>query len=62
MLFEQPAEPEYPIDELGPGTAILRGMLRDRETAVMEGLFSVAAKSPFRHMITPGGFRMSRSP
>ena len=59
MLFGQPTEPEDLKNELGPGTAILRGLLKDRETAVMEGLFSVAAKSPFRHMVTPGGFRMS---
>jgi alkylated DNA repair protein (DNA oxidative demethylase) len=25
----------------------------------MEALFAVAAQSPFRHMVTPGGFRMS---
>jgi len=58
-LFED--TPEYPpLDEaLGPGTAILRGFATAVDTAMIEALFAVEAKSPFRHMITPGGFRMS---
>jgi alkylated DNA repair protein (DNA oxidative demethylase) len=56
-LFED--TPEAFHEDLGPGTAILPALARDREEAVMEALFSVAAESPFRHMITPGGFRMS---
>jgi alkylated DNA repair protein (DNA oxidative demethylase) len=58
-LFEELAEPESWIEDLGPGTAILRGMARDDETEIMAALFAVAAKSPFRHMVTPRGFRMS---
>jgi alkylated DNA repair protein (DNA oxidative demethylase) len=46
-------------ESLGPGTAILRGLALPSETAILEALFAVAATSPFRHMITPGGFRMS---
>jgi DNA oxidative demethylase len=46
-------------EDLGPGTAILRDMAKDRETEIMDALFSVAVRSPFRHMVTPGGFRMS---
>ena len=46
-------------ESLGPGTAILRGFALDREAAILDALSVVAAKSPFRHMVTPGGFRMS---
>lgn len=58
-LFEDLAESESLNEDLGPGTAILRDMAKDRETEIMDALFSVAARSPFRHMVTPGGFRMS---
>jgi len=58
-LFEDLTESESLNEELGPGTAILRGLARDRETEIMDALFSIAACSQFRHMVTPGGFRMS---
>jgi alkylated DNA repair protein (DNA oxidative demethylase) len=58
-LFEDLTESEPLNEDLGPGTAILRSMAKDRETEIMDALFSVAARSPFRHMVTPGGFRMS---
>jgi alkylated DNA repair protein (DNA oxidative demethylase) len=58
-LFEDLAESESLNEDLGPGTAILRDMAKDRETEIMDALFSVAVRSPFRHMVTPGGFRMS---
>jgi alkylated DNA repair protein (DNA oxidative demethylase) len=56
-LFEDLTESSN--EDLGPGTAILRDMAKDRETEIMDALFSVAVRSPFRHMVTPGGFRMS---
>jgi alkylated DNA repair protein (DNA oxidative demethylase) len=46
-------------ESLGPGAAILRGFARACEDDLYKALHSVAARSPFRHMITPGGFRMS---
>jgi len=58
-LFEDLTESESLNEDLGPGTAILRGLARDRETEIMDALFSIAACSQFRHMVTPGGFRMS---
>lgn len=58
-LFEDAVECTAPNENLGPGTAILRGFARADEASTMEALFAVAAKSPFRHMVTPGGFRMS---
>jgi DNA oxidative demethylase len=58
-LFEDLKESESLNEDLGPGTAILRDMAKDRDTEIMDALFSVAVRSPFRHMVTPGGFRMS---
>jgi alkylated DNA repair protein (DNA oxidative demethylase) len=47
------------IDRLGPGTAVLRGFASSCEDALIAALCQVTAAAPFRHMITPGGFRMS---
>jgi alkylated DNA repair protein (DNA oxidative demethylase) len=58
-LFEDISEQPALSESLGPGTAILRGFALEREGLLFDALFAVAAKSPFRHMITPGGFRMS---
>jgi alkylated DNA repair protein (DNA oxidative demethylase) len=58
-LFEDSPKCEALNENLGLGTAILRGFARVDEASTMEALFAVVAKSPFRHMVTPGGFRMS---
>ncbi|AEU36673.1 DNA oxidative demethylase AlkB [Granulicella mallensis] len=58
-LFDHLEQQEPLSKELGPGTALLRGLAQDHEALIMEALFAVAAESPFRHMVTPGGFRMS---
>src|SRR5690606_17411710 len=42
-----------------PGAVLLRGFALDCEADLLAGLDAIAAASPFRHMITPGGFRMS---
>lgn len=41
------------------GAAVLRGFALADEQALADGVRAVAAAAPFRHMITPGGFRMS---
>jgi len=51
--------PALPKDVLGPGTAILAGFALDREDELLVSLKLVLEQSPFRNMITPGGFRMS---
>jgi len=38
---------------------LLRGFALAYESALLVALGSVTAQSPFRHMITPGGYRMS---
>jgi alkylated DNA repair protein (DNA oxidative demethylase) len=56
-LFEDP--PGQERDILGPGTAILRGFALESGAPLLDSLFAVAARSHFRHMVTPGGLRMS---
>jgi DNA oxidative demethylase len=58
-LFANLPEEEAVDNSLGPGTAILRGFALKQEGPVLDALFAVASRSPFRHMVTPGGFRMS---
>lgn len=44
---------------LGPGSVLLRGHAREVADALLAGVGEVAAASPFRHMVTPGGWPMS---
>jgi alkylated DNA repair protein (DNA oxidative demethylase) len=41
---------------LGPGAVVLRDFATSQ---LLEDLHEVAARAPFRHMVTPGGYRMS---
>jgi len=53
-------EQDLPSTEpLGPGAVILRQFATPVDAALLAGIQQVAAKAPFRHMVTPGGFRMS---
>ena len=58
-LFDGIVETGYPNESLESGAAILRGFALPREAELLAALNSVSAQSPFRHMVTPGGFRMS---
>lgn len=58
-LFNNLTEPESPREQLAPGAMILRKFALTEESPVLDALQSVIAAAPFRHMITPGGFRMS---
>jgi DNA oxidative demethylase len=55
-LFEDLPEPQA---ALGPGTAILNGFALGVEAELISALKTIVESAPFRHMITPGGFRMS---
>ena len=44
---------------LGPGAAVLRGFALADERALLAAIDAVVAQAPLRHMVTPGGFRMS---
>ncbi|WP_260739412.1 DNA oxidative demethylase AlkB [Tunturiibacter lichenicola] len=58
-LFKDDFKYAYPRDYLGPGTAILEGFALQYEALIQNALLEIADQSPFRHMTTPGGFRMS---
>ena len=44
---------------LDDGAFLLRGFAKNVDTVLMSAIEKVVVQSPFRHMITPGGFRMS---
>ncbi len=46
-------------EPLGAGASLLRQFAVPFETALLAALHEVTASAPFRHMITPGGYRMS---
>jgi DNA oxidative demethylase len=58
-LFDQTIRDEPRKEDLVPGALILRGFALAEEVAYLEALRHVTARAPFRHMVTPGGFRMS---
>lgn len=53
----QPLEPRREV--MGDGAVLLRGCALPAEHVLLEALHAVTARAPFRHMTTPGGFRMS---
>lgn len=58
-LFEDLPEPRLLREALGPGTAILNGFAHGVEAELVFALKAVVERAPLRHMVTPGGFRMS---
>lgn len=50
---------ELTREQLAPGAVLLRGFAAANETTLLAALQDVIATAPFRHMVTPGGFRMS---
>jgi alkylated DNA repair protein (DNA oxidative demethylase) len=58
-LFANIEQIEPAKESLGPGAVMLRGFALRDETALLAALSRVIAEAPFRHMVTPGGFRMS---
>lgn len=57
LLDAAPAEPG--IEALAEGACLLRGFARDAAPALLDAVAAIAAVAPFRHMETPGGWRMS---
>jgi alkylated DNA repair protein (DNA oxidative demethylase) len=55
-LFDDPTTREQP---LGPGAVVLRGFALADDRALLGAIDAVVARAPLRHMVTPGGFRMS---
>lgn len=59
-LFEDSQDVAGPkAEELGPGARVLRGFALPAEAELLAALGIVTESAPFRHMVTPGGFRMS---
>lgn len=56
-LFDAGAERSE--EPLGPGAVVLRGFALSEEARLLTALQGLLVRSPLRHMITPGGFRMS---
>jgi len=47
------------VEPLGEGAAVLHGFASEQTRDLLAAVDSIAATAPFRHMVTPGGFRMS---
>ncbi|MBK8160249.1 MAG: DNA oxidative demethylase AlkB [Rhodospirillaceae bacterium] len=48
-----------PTETLAEGALLLRGFALDAAPDLLAAITAVAAAAPFRHLVTPGGFRMS---
>ena len=46
-------------EPLAPGATILRRFAHRRAAALLQAIMQVASRSPFRQMVTPGGYTMS---
>src|ERR1700748_3855069 len=49
----------FDSEEFAPAAKLLRGFAIPEEAALLKGLEEIMVQAPFRHMVTPGGFRMS---
>ena len=58
-LFETSDDIETREERLAPGAVVLRRYAVPHETALLAAVREVIAAAPLRHMVTPGGFRMS---
>ena len=59
-LFEGLEESALPATQsLAPGAVLLRGFARAQEMQLLAAVEAVLVQAPLRHLITPGGFRMS---
>lgn len=52
-------EKYHPEQDLGPGAKLLRAFAAPEAEAIISALRDIETQAPFRHMLTPGGFRMS---
>ncbi|HEX4577671.1 MAG TPA: DNA oxidative demethylase AlkB [Edaphobacter sp.] len=58
-LFDDVSGAESQREQLAPDAFVLRGFALPREAELLQGLQDVITVAQFRHMVTPGGFRMS---
>ncbi len=53
------APPDNRHERLAEGAWVLRGFALDEASALLAAVEIVESAAPFRHLVTPGGFRMS---
>jgi alkylated DNA repair protein (DNA oxidative demethylase) len=58
-LFEPIASPDPPREIMADGAVLLRGAALSYERELLAALDNITATSPFRHMVTLGGYTMS---
>ena len=58
-LFGEQEQSAASMEQLLDGAVLLRGFVRDKAADLMNGLEEIRGSAEFRHMVTPGGFRMS---
>ncbi|EYR82234.1 DNA oxidative demethylase AlkB [Shinella sp. 838] len=58
-LFDALVPPMPAAEAMAEGAMLLRGTALAYETDLLAALGDITAQSPFRHMVTPGGFTMS---
>ena len=58
-LFADAGERPRIRESLAPGALLLCGLALDVEAALEQAVDGIVAQAPFRHMLTPGGHRMS---
>jgi DNA oxidative demethylase len=59
LLFEDTGDAPRSTEPIAPGAFLFRGFALADEKALLAAIERIAARAPFRHMITPGGYRMS---
>ena len=52
-------EPTERQQRLGPGAVLLRGFALPQAAELVAAIAAIESVSPFRHLVTPGGFTMS---
>ncbi|UGY12961.1 DNA oxidative demethylase AlkB [Bradyrhizobium septentrionale] len=58
-LFETIGDARPPREVIADGAVLLRGFVRPFEAELIPALCVIVKQAPFRHLITPGGHRMS---
>lgn len=51
--------PERSVESIGEGATLLHAFAFEQATLLWQEVNAITAAAPFRHMVTPGGFRMS---
>lgn len=58
-LFDEEENRRTWQEPLCEGALVLRGFALEHDAAILAALQNILTESPLRHMVTPGGFRMS---